>query len=95
VIAYKWLAADGTGPFSGFRWPLPGAAPGEWVEAAVDPCGSGVHACRVRDLPLWAGQLLYEVELDGPLTEEPTKLVAPRGRLLRRIDAWDAQARHD
>jgi hypothetical protein len=36
---------------------------------------------------------LYEIELDGPVAEFPLKLVAPRGRLLRRIGAWDAAAR--
>ena len=37
VIAYKFLRADGSTVFSGFRWPLPGDEPGAWVEAAVDP----------------------------------------------------------
>jgi hypothetical protein len=32
---------------------------------------------------------MYEVELGGQLVEEPTKVVAARGRLLRRIEAWD------
>ena len=33
--------------------------------------------------------MLYEAELDGDVTVHDTKVVAPRGRLLRRIDAWD------
>jgi hypothetical protein len=90
VIAYKFLRPDGTGVFTGFRWPLPEAgSPGAWVESTAEPCRSGVHACRVADLPLWAGRVLYEVELDGQLVEEPTKVVAARGRLVRRIEAWD------
>ena len=89
MIAYKFLRPDGTGVFSGFAWPLPDGRPGRWVEARVDPCGTGIHACRRGDLPLWAGRVLYEIELAGEIVAEPTKVVAPRGRLLRRIDGWD------
>jgi hypothetical protein len=93
VIAYKFLRADGTGVFTGFRWPLPDGEPGAWVEARTDPCRSGIHACRIPDLPLWLGRTLYAIELDGGISEEPTKVVASRGRLLRRIDAWDDATR--
>jgi len=89
VIAYKFLRDDATSVFTGFAWPLPEADPGEWVEAPVEQCRSGIHACRIADLPLWAGRRLYEIELDGALVEEPTKVVASRGRLLRRLDGWD------
>ena len=88
MIAYKFLHADGSGVFTGFRWPLPDGAPGAWVDAAVDPCRSGIHACRRGDLPHWVGMALYEIELDGAIVESPTKVIATRGRLLRRIDAW-------
>jgi hypothetical protein len=91
VIAYKFLRADGSSVFTGFGWPLPAGGPGAWVEAAPDPCRSGIHACRVADLPYWAGRLLYEIELDGDVAAEATKLVGARGRLVRRIAAWDEQ----
>jgi hypothetical protein len=89
VIAYKFLRDDGAGVFSGFRWPLPGDEPGEWVDAEVDPCRSGIHACRAADLPFWAGRALFEVELGGEILVERRKVISPRGRLLRRIEAWD------
>ena len=89
MIAYKFLRPDGSSVFAGFSWPLPSGGPGQWVEAEVEPCRSGIHACRPEHLPLWAGQALYEVELDGEIVEDPMKLVAPRARLTRRIDAWD------
>jgi len=89
VIAYKFLRPDGTGVFTGFSWPLPNGDPGPWVEATVDPCLSGIHACRPKDLPLWAGHILYEAELDGEIVEERTKVIASRARLTRRIEAWD------
>jgi hypothetical protein len=88
MIAYKFLRADGTSVFTDFRWPLPEGGPAPWVDAAIDPCRSGIHACLVAQLPLWAGRTLYEIELDGDVVEEAMKVVAPRGRLLRRIDAW-------
>ena len=85
MIAYKFLQAGAVGPFTGFRWPV-----GEWVEAAgVDPCLQGVHACRVRDLPFWLGRELWEIELAGAVVEQNRKLVAERGRLTQRIEAWD------
>jgi hypothetical protein len=95
VNAYKFLRTDGTGVFTRFEWPLPDHAPGAWVQTEPDPCHSGIHACRLADLPYWAGRVLYEIELDGEILEHKTKLVASRGRLLRRIEAWDDGFRAD
>jgi hypothetical protein len=95
VIAYKFLRPDGTSVFTGFRWPLPDGGPGAWVDAPVEPCQTGIHACRAADLPYWVGRALYEIELDGPILEQPTKVVAERGRLVRRIDAWDDALRDE
>lgn len=89
MIAHKFLRPDGTSVFTGFRWELPNGTPGEWVEASAEPCRSGVHACRISDLPLWIGPTLYEIELDGDVVQHRNKLVASRGRLLRRVAAWD------
>ena len=93
MIAYKFLRTDGTSVFAAFKWPLPDGGPGDWVEAEVDPCRSGVHACRPEHLPLWAGQTMYEAELDGEIVEDSTKVIASRARLTRRIDAWDEETR--
>jgi len=41
----------------GYRWELPNGSPGPWVEAAIDPCRSGIHGLRPSDLPLWAGSV--------------------------------------
>ena len=93
MIAYKFLRPDGTSVFTGFRWPLPDGGPGDWVAAGPEPCRSGIHACRPAELPLWVGRALYEVELDGEIVEAGMKLVASRGRLTRRIEAWDDATR--
>ena len=95
MIAYKFLRLDGTSVFTRFIWPLPDDGPGPWVDAGVDPCRSGIHACRRADLPLWLGRALYEIELEGEVQQEATKIVAPRGRLLRRIDAWHEATRDE
>ena len=89
MIAYKFLRPDGSSLFSSYRWQLPDGEPGEWVEAPVEPCRSGFHACRPSDLPFWVARSLYEIELDGDVVAQRTKLVAGRARLLRRVDAWD------
>ena len=93
MIAYKFLRADGSSVFTGFHWPLPNGGPGRWVGATVEPCRSGIHACRPSDLPLWVGRVLYEIELGGEIVEQPTKVVAARGRLTRRVEEWDAELR--
>jgi hypothetical protein len=93
MIAYKFLCRGGVGPFSRYAWPLPrGGAPGAWVFASADAvlCHSAVHACRVRDLPWWLQDELWEAELQGDVTAGRHKVMAPRARLLRRIGGWDA-----
>jgi hypothetical protein len=85
VIAFKFLDEDGSAPFTGFRWPVD-----EWIDAGVvEPCRAGIHALRVRDLPYWLGAQLWEIELAGEIVEQERKLVARRGRLIRRRDEWN------
>jgi hypothetical protein len=85
MIVYKVLEPGRVAPFTGFHWPE-----GEWLDAeAVEPCRSGIHACRVRDLPYWLGPQLWEIELEDEVTEQTHKVAARRGRLLRRIPDWN------
>ena len=93
--AYKFLDADGLGLFSGMAWPLPNGSPGDWVEAEVDLCRSGIHACRAADLSYWLAPALYEIELDGDIVEAGLKVVAPRARLVRHIEAWNDDSREE
>jgi hypothetical protein len=93
MIAYKFLRDGGVGPFSGFRWPPPANGPGPWVDAGDDPrlCERAVHACTVDQLALWLDAELWRVELDGVLSTQHDKLAARRGRLLERVEAWNAE----
>jgi hypothetical protein len=85
VIALKFLDEHGAAPFTGYRWPV-----GGWVDAGeIEPCRSGIHALRPRDLPYWLGAQLWEIELEGDVVEQERKLVARRGRLVRRRDEWN------
>lgn len=88
MIAYKFLRAGRVGRFSGVWWP----APGEWLQGGGGEraCEPRVHACRLEDLPEWMDQELWRVELDGRVAVDCGKLVADRGRLVERIEAWDA-----
>lgn len=86
MIAYKFLRLGGVAPFSTFTWPT--GSPGPWVEAEPHVCASGIHACRAADLPFWINAELWEIELDGAV-DGTRKLVAPRGRLLERVEAWN------
>jgi hypothetical protein len=88
VIAFKFLRAGAVGPFTRFRW-----SPGVWVEAPRARDGFGVHACRDSDLAWWISDELWHVELDGEVEERATQIEAPRGRLLDRVERWDADGR--
>jgi hypothetical protein len=88
VKAHKFLREGRVGPFTGFRW-----EPGEWVETRGPVlCDRGVHACRARALPFWINDELWEVELDGDVVTAERKVVAPRGQLVRRVEAWTEAA---
>lgn len=88
MIAYKFLDEGRVAPYSGLRWPDPGS----WLESdSVEPCVSGVHACRIRDLAYWLRAELWEVELEG-VVEGERLVVAQRGRLVRRVEAWNDAA---
>lgn len=94
--AFKFLRAGAVGPYSGFRWPTPsGDGPGAWVESEAALCATGVHGCLTEHLPFWLQAELWEVELDGHVSHGRHKLVAERGRLRRRVEAWDDDARDD
>jgi hypothetical protein len=92
VIAYKFLSADRLGLFSGVRWPEPGT----WLEAdaEVERCVSGIHALYPQGLLGWIDDELWTCELDGVEEDDGRELVARRGRLLERVDAWDETAAH-
>jgi hypothetical protein len=88
---YKFLGAGRVGRFTGFRWEID-----TWVDAATaEVCRTGIHACRVRDLPIWLDDELWEIELDGEVVESDRKVAATRGRLTRRIEAWTPQLAHE
>ena len=91
MIAYKFLSRGAVGPFSGFRWPTPeGGAEGAWVEAGP---ADGIHACRPADLPYWIDEELWDAELSDDVRVAHHQLVASRGRLVRRVEAWPEIAR--
>ncbi len=92
MIAYKFLAAGSVSPFTGFRWPARGDGPGPWVESGSQRPDLGVHACLAPDLAYWLDAELWRVELEEPVAEGQRQVVAHRGRLLSRIEQWDAAA---
>lgn len=98
MTRFKFLARGATGPFSGWAWPPPAALdrPGDWadVPADLDPCRTGLHLCRVEDLPYWLNEELYTVEVAGPVVEHESFVLAHRARLSRRVDAWRRESAH-
>jgi hypothetical protein len=85
--ALKFLRPGRVGPFTGVTWP----PPGEWLASPEPPelCRVGVHALLAGALAPWIAEELWRVELDGARQFTPGIVVASRGRLLGRVDAWN------
>lgn len=92
ATSVKFLKADGTGPYSGFAWPLPsGDRPGDWVEVpgALIPCEVGLHYTTLAHWRDWRDARLFAIETDGEVLDAGDKLVCRRARLTREITAWN------
>jgi hypothetical protein len=87
--ALKFLRPGRVAPFTGVSWP----PPGRWLTAATPPalCRAGVHALLPDVLATWTAEELWRVELDGGQELAPGIVVAARGRLLGRVEAWNDQ----
>jgi hypothetical protein len=83
VTLLKFLRAGRVGPFSGVVWPEPGT----WLEAGEPP--GRVHAVEPAALAAWLSEELWRVELDGSEPFVRGVHVAPRGRLVERVEAWN------
>jgi hypothetical protein len=88
--ALKFLRPGRVAPFAKVTWPPPSA----WLEsdAAPELCRSGVHALLPDALATWIAEELWRVELDGGEELAPGIVVAPRGRLLSRVEEWNDEA---
>src|SRR6185436_9624834 len=47
----------------------------------------------IDQLARWLDRELWAIELDGELVTMPEQLIATRGRLIGRVEAWDGGAR--
>jgi hypothetical protein len=89
VRTYLFLRPGASSRLSGVAWPQPEpGSPGAWIAAA--PGSDAVRGYRSGDLPYWLDDELWEVELGGKVEERERLLVGERGRLIRRVPAWDA-----
>jgi len=86
---WKFLRRDRTSPLTGFDWNPVGT---NWVILRdAQPCRTGIHACRLTDLPFWMSDELWSVELTGRITNAWNKVTGTQGRLISRVDAWNDQ----
>lgn len=92
MIAYKFTRPGARSAFTDFTWPEQ-----EWVDAdgPLELCRNGIHACRVPALPRWVADELWLVELDGVEDDRDGVVLARRGRLVERVDAWHAESSRD
>ena len=90
LMFWKFLQHDGTSPFAGFDWR---ATAGRWVDTDErEQCRTGIHGCRVVDLPYWLGQELWGIEIEDAAVSGH-KVVGRRGRLGEKVAAWTDSAR--
>jgi hypothetical protein len=91
--ALKFLEPERLAPFSRTRWPDPHSSD-PWVSAGdAAMCLAGVHACTIEAAPFWLNDELWIVELEGVSERTERKVVAHRGRLVERVEAWNEGAR--
>ena len=99
MLIFKFLAAGGVGPFSGFAWPQPpGPEPGEWVAAlstAPAPFRDTVRGCTSGQIAYWVNAELWEFELEDPESPAERTVAGRRGRLLRRVEGWTEELQHE
>ena len=78
MIAYKFLALGAVGRFSGFVWPRPDTRHYQWVTTdRVELCNSGIHACRLQDLPFWLDDELWQTGRAYSSTSRPGHMTLP------------------
>ena len=77
MIAHTFTRPGALCPFTARTWP----ADGGWLEAA--------RATTLEHLPVWIAPELWRVELAGDVATPAAQLLAPRGRLIEQVDAWD------
>jgi hypothetical protein len=90
VRAYKFTAGDAVSVFIRFPWlsPQAGNLADGWSRRRRRRCARRAYmpASQAICLTGWDGS--WEIELEGDVVKAPYKLVAPRGRLLRRVEGW-------
>ncbi len=91
MTGYLFLGRGGVGLFDGRRWPLPDGAPAAWVTGRVDGADA-VRAYRPAELAYWIDDDLWVVEIDGQTQVGQRMIRAGRGRLVSRVEGWDAGA---
>jgi hypothetical protein len=85
--ALKFLHPGRVAPFTRATWP----PPGQWLASAAprELCRAGVHALLANVLAVWIAEELWRAERDGGQELTPGIVVASRGRLLGRVEAWN------
>lgn len=94
--AFKFLGRGSVGLFSAYSWPVPELGrEGDWVgvDGEIEACARGVHACRLGiGLLDWIDDELWRIELEQVTEVADDVVLAARGRLVSRVDAWDGKA---
>lgn len=80
LTSFTFTRSGARCPFTDRVWP----GDGGWLADA--------RATSAEHLPVWIAAELWRVELAGRISTPSAQTLGERGRLLERIDAWDAVA---
>ena len=90
MTLYKCLATGRQSPYGRGVW-----TPSRWrtTKGELIPCRRGIHFCREDQIVSWLNAELWTFE-DGALDstiDAGDKMVTRKGRVLERVQAWDAR----
>jgi hypothetical protein len=91
LALYLGLRRGAVDRLTEFRWPAPRGEQSEgWVRAGADAPLDAVRGYSLAALAWGLDDELWQLELDGATAGAGRAVHGARGRLVRRIEAWDA-----
>src|SRR5262249_37832546 len=96
LALYIGLGGGAVDRLTEFRWAVPlGEEPGGWARAGADAPADAVRGYPFAQIMWGLDDELWRIELDGALRADRRVIHGERGRLVRRIEAWEASTAAD
>lgn len=86
---YKALNPDGNTPEGYGHYDTSNRDWQPAIEGKLEACKNGYHLLRTEDIIEWNCPELWEVEIEGRVTEFYTQIVVSSFRFVRKLDTWN------